>query len=249
MGWAASVHAQTVTYTLPDAGTFANYDNFNTGDKYTGTGFVGMHRFYFDTGFGVIDIPNYVHAFGFEQDSVTRTVLEVDVSELRENHIPIYNAFLSFDVLDSLDATAALHLTSFDATGTLGFNWDPISPLGSQDYTLGIGSNRLDVTTLLADRVASGADWFGLYLQGTSERAYTYTALLTSTETDEGTITETRLYPDRAKVRLIVNAPSVPEPGSLALFAPGLAAWGVALRRRKRKSPVLSDDSHLSASS
>lgn len=183
-------------------------------DTFTGTGYVGPRRIQDPNGGGFgrwfhieRNGPNY-------EDNFSRVMAQVDISALAG--AMVQSATLSYIVNDG---DIAARLTSFSATGTLGFSFpDAPDDLGSVDYT-SLGSqviNSVSVGSLLQDRIDAGASWFGMYLSPTE---------------NGGQALATNIDADAAMVRLTVQFESsgVPAPGALALLTLGLI--GLSLRR------------------
>ncbi len=84
-GWS---QAASITYTITDAGTFTNYEDTNTADTFTGTGFVGIYPT-FATDVGTSG-PAFAHLLGLENYNgiYSETELQVGLSALarRNNH-------------------------------------------------------------------------------------------------------------------------------------------------------------------
>ena len=202
--------AVTLTYSLKDIGTFTGYSDSNRNDTFAGTGFVGLYN------------GSFGHLLGSEGTS-SHTALEVDISGLTGK--TIQSATLSYKLLNGSNGTQTASLTSFDANGILTNTFNAPNNLGTPTFTEnGLGANTIDVTGLLSNRVASGKDWFGLYLAGTSQYMWTYTY---------GGFGYTN---DSAQLQLTVNATNAtPEPGAFALMAScGLSGVGLLVRKRRR---------------
>jgi hypothetical protein len=213
---APKAHADSVTYTIPDIGSFKDFSSSDTSATFSGTGFVGLYGPRVGDGFN--------HLFGIELDNFSRTELNVDVSGLAGS--TINSAFLSFDLKDGFADPQTVTATSFDANGALGYSFDAPSNLGTGSYPVnGLASNSLDVTSLLTDRISANQDWFGLYLQGSTVQQSTYAYDFPTSS----------ILADRANVRLTVDyTPCVtPEPGSMALLATGVLPL-LGFRRRRR---------------
>ena len=222
-GSANTAGAQTVTAEKTYDLTYLSDFDFNPGSNgatYSGQGFVGL--FYTplhpETDF-------FVPQFGAKKpqpDAVINTALEVDVTALKD--ITVHNAYVDFDILDYASddpndtgpVTGAFSLTSLMSRNP-GIFLNPTASANSVSRNVtGNGSNSLDVTDLLKDRLsaltpdqfAHGDAWFGLYLtNATVDSLYTYAF-------DNGDPDQPNR--DRANVRLVINrsASVVPEPGS-----------------------------------
>jgi len=212
---ALATHAASISYVITDIGTFEPYSVDNTGQSFSGTGFVGLY----ETARNGAD--QFVHLFGVEQNDYSRTALQVDISALAG--ATITSAYLSFDLIDGGAGPQDVTLTSFTADGTLEWLWTPPDVLGTLVRSVVDSPNSLDVTSLLQERVSNGANWFGLHLQGSTEYMWTYTSA-----GEDGN-------PDSANVRLNVEFANVPEatPGSVLGLA-GITIGGLAVLRRRR---------------
>src|SRR5687768_4679160 len=105
-------HAATITYVLPDIGTFADYSNSNESDTYTGNGFVGMYNF---------NNPEWAHLFGIEQQDYSRTIGQVDLSALAGT--TINSATFSFNIKHgAIGSAQAVKFSHFDEDGLLNYN-------------------------------------------------------------------------------------------------------------------------------
>lgn len=211
---APSTRAATITYALPDVGTFAGFTDSSIADTFGGTGFAGIYStFPLPPGFVRPAEPAFVHIFGLEYHEAiySATEMQVDVSALLG--ATINSATLSYFVSQGTGPQSVM-ATSYSTSGTLGFNMTPPDDLGSVVFTSTGGSvNGVDVTTLLEARLASSATWFGLYLTPLGPGHH-----------DQWSFTLDNR--DAALVRLTVDYTPVPEPASIALLASGLlAAW------------------------
>ncbi len=209
--------AASLTYSLLDVGNFASYAVDNTGQSFSGTGFVGLYEAAQNS------TDQFVHLFGLEVADYSRTALEVDISALAG--ATINSAFLSFELKDGDVASQTVTVTSFSADGTLEYFWNPPDVLASANYTVtSLVPSILDVTGLLQARVNANAGWFGLHLQGSDASQYTYT--------DASQVSGN---PDSAVVRLNVDftaaVPEVSTGVAVSMFL-GAAGLGVFFRGR-----------------
>ncbi|MDX2151071.1 MAG: PEP-CTERM sorting domain-containing protein [Bryobacteraceae bacterium] len=214
--------AATVTYTVQNTATFSGFFDSDLSATYAGTGYVGLWG-------PTTPDPGFVRVFGLEGSALSRVALQIDISALIGQ--TIQSAMLSFLILQN-PGEQVVTATSFEADGTLGYYFDPPSDLGTATYTLAAqASQTLDVTSLLAARVASGSTWFGLHLAGTLEELAPYTPAF-----DFDILSPA---PDAAQVRLTVETASgvthTPEPSAALLLAGGLIALG--LWRRQGLNP------------
>lgn len=218
VGTGAAAYADGVSYTIPDIGTFAGYTTPDVGQSYGGaTGFVGLY------GPSSGSDNHFAHLFGVEETDYSRVALQVDITGLAG--ATINSAYLTFDLLHFGTGPQDVEVTSFSADGDLYYFWTPPDDLGSVTDTVDTGPNSVDVTGLLASRVAGNADWFGLHLQGLIDGRF----LWTYTHAGFG------YGPDEATVRLVVDyTPGVvPEPATIILLGMGTA--GMALRTVRRR--------------
>jgi len=217
---AGQTRAGVVTFQVNDIGSFAGYAALNTGQTYSGTGFVGMYS-----------NNRFAHLLGVDAQYPSRTAMQIDISALAGSTIT--SALLTFDLLDGSSATQNVTVTSFTADGNLGYFWTPPDNLGSDLFSVnGRTSNALDITAFLQERIDAGADWLGLHLQGSSTYQWTWTH------------NEPGYGPDAAGVRLIVDyTPAssppavVPEPSAFAIFGIAALIAGIfAWRGRREKN-------------
>lgn len=203
LGGSGQSKAAFLTYQIKDVGSSRLYVSLNTGQTFSGTGYVGLYSFNF---FG--------NLFGLE-NGFSRTALQVDISALAGKTIT--DASLTFDLLDGTSNSFTAGVTSFDANGQLGYYYEPPSNLGTTNATVqGRSSNAIDVTELLTNRVDSGSQWLGLHLNNQSHsNAWTYSGA-------RGTA-------DRANLRLEVNyrdevIVANPAPSGLLMAGLGIAS-------------------------
>ena len=209
---ASRAHAATITYILPDINTSPDYIDFNTALTFSGDGFSGMYG-------GAAGFDAWAHLFGVEQTDFSRTIGQVDVSALAGTNIT--SAVFSFDLVNGSSGSQTLTFGYFSEDGTLSYNFSPTLDGSTTFASTGQGSNAVDVTALLsAFLTGGGGNWFGFFLQGSSEFQWTYT------------YTGFGAGPDSANVRLTVEYQEVPEPAALSLFGVALAVSCGALRRR-----------------
>ena len=216
---AGRAKAGTITYVLPDINSSPGYQDYNTADTFSGTGFVGIYP-------PAEGTPAFAHLFGLENygSAYSETELQADVSAL--HGYVVTSAILSYALLDGGSRSQTVTATSFDANGTLAYAASPPSDLGSTTFTSnGLASNGVDVTALLNARVAAGQTWFGLYLTPNGnafQSAYQWT--YTSADNGGGA--------DAADARLTVDFSRAPEPGGLTLLGVGAVALIGCLWRR-----------------
>ena len=152
--------------------------------------------------------------------------MEIDISTLAG--FEINNATLEFDLLCHDGYTVRTQnttITSFTANGALAYYWNAPDTLGSLVFPTTNNADRmsLDITSLLAERVDSGADWLGLHLQGSTAAQWTYTFDFNTKQK----------VADGAQVRLIVDyGATVPAPGAVLLAAAGTSIVSTLRRRR-----------------
>ncbi len=214
-GFTASATASTISYTLTDILAPTNqYQVANTGQNFSGTGFVGVYSF-----------NEFGHLMGLE-GGFSFTNMQVDIAAL--SGAAIQSATLSFKALEHY-GTGTVSITGYDSNGALGYaTTAPNAAYGLAGGALVAGANQsYDVTALVQAAANAGEDWLGLFMMNT-ENTYNWTYTFTGWG---GGYTA-----DRAEMRLAVNfANQVPEPGSLALTGLALLALAVpALRRRQR---------------
>ncbi len=206
LGIVGSASADFITYAPVNLNP-STYNN-NTAATFTGDGYVGLHPVAFGPWF-MYEIDSPAHS---------RTIMNLNIRDLAG--ATINSATLEYQLTAGSTGAGVLALTSYDADGTLRHIFpNAPSPIQTVSYaTTGRGFNSLDVTGLLADRVASGADWFGLYFAPGN-----YSTIHWTSTWDNA---------DAAQVRLKVDFTPVPVPGAVLLGMLGLSVAGVKLRKR-----------------
>jgi hypothetical protein len=214
--------ASTISFTLLDIGTFPGYTTLNTGQTFTGDGFLGLYEA------AQNGSDQFAHLFGVEIEAYSRTVSQTNVSSLAGKIIT--NATVSFDLLSGTAGPQPVTVTGFAGTGALGWIWNaPGTNYGQVVAPVVGGSNTIDVTSLLIASLLNGDTFFNMHFQGSTDYMWTYTYQFAS-----GTI-----VPDAAHVRLNVEVQDptpIPEPATLALLGVGVAA--LAARRRSTRTPA-----------
>ncbi len=226
----APASATTTTIALPDLippDPGGNPIAPNLGQTYTGNGFVGLRS----TG-------DFIHAFPLEfaPHYSTRALAEIDISAF--SGATINSATLSFAFLDHAgvlvyDMTAI----GFVGTGGVGYQFDaPPVTLSSITGSIGPGANSLDVTTLVADAVATHASWLDLLTEGSAccELTWTQTDVVPGRTADSALV---RLTVDYTPAGPVGDA--APEPSTWAMLIMGFAGLGVALRVRRSQAPAV----------
>ena len=164
--------------------------------------------------------PGYVQTLGsggihqqfFEISPSFRTALAADISSLANTNI--INATLTFE-LQTLGQSDAVTATSFASNGVLGDTFTTPPALGTPLVFTLVGSNSIDVTPMLQERVDANAQWFGVHFSTVNARGFT------SAISD----------PDAAQVRLNVEFAAIPEASGFLTFS--LITTGVVGRWRR----------------
>jgi hypothetical protein len=154
----------SVPISLPDIGTFASYEDYNTSDTFTGTGFLGIYP-------PAEGAPAFAHLFGLENYGYiySETELQAPISQFLNT--TIVSAYLDFSLVDG-DGTTPVTVTSFTTTGTLGYNTSAPNNLGSLVAPgITLGANSINVTTLVQNAINADQNYLGLYLTPTGTAA------------------------------------------------------------------------------
>lgn len=211
----SAAHADTVTIPLLDivAGPITD-----VGQSFTGNGFIG-----FDTGPGFHGYEHFFALNGAEDQSK----IQVDVSSFSGKWIN--SATLSFDLAFVQSIPDNVYRVYGEVgDGHLSYDHDLTdNSFGFVTGKAALGSNTIDVTSLLRYASANDVSWLDLNPTSASYIGW-YQAY--------------SLYRDYASVRLSIDysdtpPPAVPEPTSWALLVSGFALVGGTMRAR-RKSGV-----------
>ncbi len=199
---------------LPDIGTFTGYVEFDSGQTYSGTGFLGVYNS------NVYGQAAFAHLFGLEGASFSRTIAQIDISAFAGQ--TINSAILKFDILENFNSNNPLTVTGFAGNGALGYIFNaPVATYGTANAIVN-GSNSVDITALVASAVGANANWLNLHLATANGGQWTYT------------YTGFGYSADRANVSLTIDSGAgVPEPATWALMIAGFGLVGAASRRRQ----------------
>lgn len=170
-----------------------------------------------------------MHVFGLEYYGSSFSETELQASLAGLSGATINSAYLNFSLATGSGGNESVQVTSFNTTGTLGFNAAAPNNLGTVTGA-GIqnGANSIDVTSLVSAAVQANQTWLGLYLtpEGPGEN-YLFT--------------ETWIDPDAAGLEIVIHYTaannvrvSVPESASTAVLL-GIGMCLLSLGARKLK--------------
>ena len=193
IAFGAAASAADFRFELLDLGRFETFHSEHPGQKFRGSGYVGMLDYrWSDLGL------TWSHALDLSPAADGRTLMQLNVAPLAGQRI--VSATLSFRLLHGQDAPGEsdIQVTGFRSDGRLRLQWDAPQPhLGQVTGRVGNATTEpqaIDITPLVAAAAQQGHRWLGLHLQSLGE-AYLYTMTH-----DYPNL----LHPDRAEVRVSV---------------------------------------------